>query len=183
MVQRPRPTVPPALPPDGWLPLQPPHSVSAGERPPGLRNAALAWTPVGAGGWLCWQEATEKRCQAEQAAEWDHGALGLAGPPLWRGGLCGSLMWPRHRSDAPPPPHPKSHIGSPSQGPLLTGPLHPPSLPTQVHLCLHTTPCPAAAVFPEYVCHLTHGRAVTWFWMPGQHGAEAKVPGRHPPVV
>lgn len=79
---------------------RPPCSVSAGEMQPGLRNAALAWTPVGAGGWLCWQEAAKEHCQAKQAAGWGPQGPGpgriqvVAGPPLWRGGLCGPLMWP-----------------------------------------------------------------------------------------
>lgn len=79
--------------------LQPHCSVSAGEMQPGLRNAALAWTPVGAGGWLCWQEVTKERCQAEQAAEWGTTAFWAT---IVERGLCEALMRSCHHC-----PHPK----------------------------------------------------------------------------
>lgn len=183
MVQRPRPTVPPALPPDGWLlcSLLTRSLLGRGRQACGMPLwHGHQW---GQGAGCAGRKLQRNAARPSRQQSEDHGALGLAGPPLWRGGLCGSLMWPRHRSDAPPPPHPKSHIGSPSQGPLLTGPLHPPPLPTQVHLCLHTTPCPAAAVFPEYVCHLTHGRAVTWFWIQGNMEQRPRSQADTPHVV
>lgn len=135
---------------------------------PGLRNAALAWTPVGAGGSLCWQEAAKERCQAEQAGSrvgttgrWPGRAQVGAGP-LWRGGLCGPLVppMPSFRCPSGPPPHPRL-----AAAPLLVtliGPLswqHPwPS----THTCpvLTQQPLPSWSSSPR-VCNLPHEWAGT----------------------
>lgn len=67
---------------------------------------------------------------------------------------------------------------------------YPPDLRSHVHLCLHTHPCLAVAVSPEYATLLMSRQElwglfrVTWFWVPGEgNGAEAKIPGRRHPVV
>lgn len=119
---------------------------------PGLRNAALAWTAVGAGGWRSWQEATKECCQAEQAAEWGPQGAGPGRAQVVSGPPCG-----RHHSNVPLPLHPKLTAAPPS----ITRSLPPPDstiqAPTHMYLCVHTSPCPAAAVSIS-ICHLTQKR-------------------------
>lgn len=115
----------------------------------------------------------------------------------WQGHHCGEgasvgLMWPRHHSDAPPPPRPKL-TAAPH---LVTLPVPPPDSPTQSPCpSPHTCTCaytPSHAQLQQYpqVCRLTHGWAGTLGPVQSDLVLDARgkwsrgqIPGRHHPVV
>lgn len=182
-VQRPRPTVPQ---PHGLLAQS---LLGRGSQACGM----LLWHghQWGQGAGCAGRKRQRNAARPSRQQSEDHRALGLAGPPLWREGLCGSLMRPRHHSDTPPPPHPKlsaaPHLVT-LPCPLLTVPLNPPAPPHTHAPVLTHHPMPSCSGIPR-VCHL-NGWAGTLGpvrsdlvldargrWSRGQ------IPGRHHPVV
>lgn len=110
----------------------------------------------------------------------DHRALSLTEPRWWLGHHCGEgasvglsyviirmLLFPPLQADGCPM-FGHFHIAH-----ILAVPhCIPHPLRSHMHLCLHTCPCLAVAVSPEYATLLMSGQGlwgqfrVTWFWVP-----------------